>query len=481
MTRKRSTAIALLVLGAWMDSPTAQATGDDGNREPITLEEVLASVEAHHPVIHAARARAAGAGALQVAAEGAFDPTLELSGQANPLGYYGYARANAAISQYLGVMGASAFAGYRYGGATNSGGIPDYLGGVETLDAGEVRIGVAVPLLRDGLTDARRTAIERGRLAASAGDFDVVARVLRTQLSAADAYAKWVSAGEKLSIANALRDLAEERDQQIRARVAAGALAQIEAIENQRAVLERRQTVVSAQRAFERASLQLAMFLRDARGRPRLAAIEELPPASGMRIETPATSEVSAISRALEQRPDLQRARAIEQSAYRESELRDNQVLPRLDLSATGSADLGTGSANAVTRLSPPALEIGATFSIPLGLRDPTGRRDAARSEATALRFERELLEDQVTIEVRDALSALRAAVASVELASANADVAERVAAAERTRFEAGATTLLFVNLREAIAGAARASLADARAEHTVARVWVDLVDGDAR
>jgi outer membrane protein TolC len=54
--------------------------------------------------------------------------------------------------------------------------------------------------------------------------------------------------------------------------------------------------------------------------------------------------------------------------------------------------------------------------------------------------------------------------------------VAAAVAEAERARFEAGATTLLIVNLREATAAQAAASWVDARIDVEIARALVRAV-----
>lgn len=84
------------------------------------------------------------------------------------------------------------------------------------------------------------------------------------------------------------------------------------------------------------------------------------------------------------------------------------------------------------------------------------------------------LTRDKIVTEVRDSLSALHAADERVGLARSAADVARRLAQAELARFEHGATSLLFVNLREQTA--ADAELKEVKALVDYHRAVVNLL-----
>ena len=74
--------------------------------------------------------------------------------------------------------------------------------------------------------------------------------------------------------------------------------------------------------------------------------------------------------------------------------------------------------------------------------------------------------QDRVAVEVRDAVSAIEAALGTLELTRAELDAAQRLAEAERERFELGDSTLFVVNLRELSAADARLKVVGALAAY---------------
>lgn len=450
-----------------------------GGGPALRLDEVIASVDAHHPPLEALEARVRSAEGAHLAAEGGFDPTLSARGFLTVFGYYEYGRLDVSVTQATPLWGASFFAGWRIGRSVEiDRSFPEYYGQDETLDAGELRAGVTVPLLRDGWIDPRRATLWRAERATDAAEAELAARRLRVVYAATDAYLRWVAAGRKLEIALDLLRLAEDRDGQLAARAASGAIAPIEHLENRRAVLERRQAVVVAARALERTAIALGLYYRDEAGAPLTVAPDRYP-GLGEGITVAVPSEADAIELALAQRPELERFRALRESAEIARDLAENQILPRLDVTLSASTDLGTtADASLRSRLSPAVGEGLVTLTVPLLFREGVGRRDAARADLDAVAAEAELARDQVTLEVRDAYSALRAAEQALELAAESRDVAAAVAEAERARFEAGATTLLIVNLREAAAAQAAASWVNARIDVEVAQALVRAVTG---
>lgn len=449
-----------------------------GDAVPLGLDEVLAAVEAHHPALEILEARTDAAAGALLAAEGGFDPLLTARGSLSLFGYYEYGRADVLVTQPSPLYGASFFAGWRIGRGLDTGGIPEYYGYDETLDGGELRAGVTVPLLRDGWIDARRAGVTRAELGIEVAESELAARDLRVRFAASEGYWRWVAAGRRLAIAYSLLLLAEERDAQLAARVRAGALPPIEHLENRRAVLERRQALVSARRAVERTAIALSLYLRDDGGAPLVVGVERLPAALPDGTST-RLDEAASLALALERRPEIIRLRAARSAAEVSAELAENQILPRLDLTVSGSIDLGgTDDGTLRSQLAPPVGEGMVVLSFPLFLRESRGRAEAAHAEVRALTADLELASDTVSIEVRDALSAVRAAEDAVALATESAELSERVANAERTRFDAGATSLLVVNLREVAAAQASVVWVDALADLQVALALLRATTG---
>jgi outer membrane protein TolC len=242
-----------------------------------------------------------------------------------------------------------------------------------------------------------------------------------------------------------------------------------------RAILERRQALVAARRLLEQRALSLSIYLRDDDGAPLVVSPERVP-AALEGSSSASSSEAEDTARALDQRPELRRFAAQRRAAEVAVELADNQLSPRVDLSVLGSMDVGGPGVSDPERayeiqraLERPQLETMVTLQVPLQFRDARGRIEQSRAELAALDAELELARDQIAIEVRDARSAMRAAAENVVIAEESAYVARLVADAERLRFESGASSLLFVNLREAAAAAAAQAAIDARAELEIA------------
>ena len=80
------------------------------------------------------------------------------------------------------------------------------------------------------------------------------------------------------------------------------------------------------------------------------------------------------------------------------------------------------------------------------------------------MKWDGQLLEDRIGNEVKDVLSAINAARKRVELSRQQLQAAQQLEEGEQQRFELGATTLLFVNLREIAHGSAAVTVAEAQA-----------------
>jgi outer membrane protein TolC len=450
-----------------------------GEGRPLTLASVLASVEHHHPELEVARLSVRAAEGERLSAEGAFDLSLTAQGYAAPVGYYDWARADVRLEQPTALWGATFVAGYRVGRGRP---LPDYYGEHETLPGGEVRAGLVVPLLRGGPIDARRARSWRAEQAIVAEEEGMAARRLGMQREAAHAYFRWVAAGLRVRIASDLLALAQTRDAQVRARVDAGAIPPIEALENQRTIVARRQTLIAAIRGLERAAIALSLYVRRADGSPRVPAATEVPLdlVSESRAPDP-IDERRAIRRAWESRPELDRYRALVEQSRIELEHANNAILPRVDLALGTSVDLGdVDEPDEQARLGQPVVEGSILVSIPLQNRDARGRIERVSAELASKREEARLQRDQIAAEVRDALSAVNAARLARQNASRGAELADAVARAERTRFDLGDTQLFIVNLREQAAAEARAMEVDAWSDLEIALAAFRTATGDS-
>lgn len=438
-------AVLAAVLWAW---PLARAHAEGGS-DPLTLHEVLLAVDATHPDLEVADRLVDRADAERFAARGSWDPDVRVGTVWAPVGYYDNGQVDALVRQATPAWGLGFFAGYRLGWGT----YPVYRGGLQTLSRGEVRAGLDLPLWKDGPIDARRAEIRTTRLRSGAAACERRATRLRVAQRAARAYWRWVASGLEVRIQRNLLAVAETRDAGLRDQAALGSIPPIVVVDNERLVLDRRAKLVEAQQIFQRATLELSLFLRNAGKKPQRAGEGRLPQRIPDAVSVDLGSEEDDVAHALARRPEacrLDQERAAARVALR---LARNQRAPAIDARAFVARDLGSGPAE----LAPTELGAGLTVEMPLLLRRARGQYRAAQAEVRGLDAQLRGLRDRVAAEVRQARVDLDAARKQVVIARRQVEAARNLADAEREKLREGASDLVVVNLRElAAADAAR-------------------------
>jgi outer membrane protein TolC len=310
--------------------------------------------------------------------------------------------------------------------------------------------------------------LQQAELAQLIAGHDYDQALLEVRRVATHRYWDWLLAGQRLQTAERLLQIAEQRDSGIRQRVAAGDIPAFEALDNQRAILERRERKVAAQRILEQSAIQLSLYWRGADGEPRMPKPEQLP--SGFPVNEPQkllTFE-QALKTAQAQRPELQRLGVQSEQTQTELDFQQNQRAPGVDLSVMGAQDMGTGKSS----LNRDELYVGLNVDIPLQRRVASGRAQVASANLQRLKWERQLAENRIAADVQDVFSALNAARQRVALSGQQQQAAQQLEQGERERFELGESTVLFVNLREIAHG--DAALMAAEATNTLMKAHAD-------
>lgn len=425
-------------------------------RAPVlTLESVLEAAVRSFPVLLAAESRREAAAGERLAAEGGFDTTMKMRTNWSIAGLYENRNYDVSIEQPTGLWGTTFFGGWRRG----SGDYPIYEGKSVTADSGEFRAGFTVPLWRNGPIDRRRAGLAQAELGQLIADHDYDAALLDVQRLASLRYWDWVAAGRRLAIARSLLAVAEQRDLGLRARIEHGDAAAIEATDNRRAILERRERLVTAERLLEQSSILLSLYWRDVEGKPRLPEMGQLPDGFPEPDPRPPLDTENAIEQALHTRPELRKLEQQRKQAEIEREWARNQQAPGVDLSVMGARDLGYAGSKLANREE---FYAGLSIDLPLQRRVAQGRTQTASAQVQRIDTEYRLAADRIAAEVKDALSALRAAERRVGLARQQREAARQLEEGERARFDLGDSNLLFVNLRELAAGDAALSEAEA-------------------
>ncbi len=424
--------------------------------QPLTLEKVVNSAVQAFPTLLASEQRIAAAQGEYLSAEGGFDTVLKSQNRWSIAGLYENQNNDVSLEQPTALGGTTFFGGWRRG----VGDYPVYDGKNLTASDGEVRVGVNIPLWRNREIDRRRATLKQAELGQNISQHDYDQMLLDVQRQASHRYWDWVLAGQRLKIAEQLLSIAEQRDNGVRQRAAAGDIPKIEIMDNQRAIIERKERQIAALRFLEQTAIQLSLFWRSAQGEPLLPRKEQLP-ANFPLQEPKLLPAAAALEAAKQERPELKRLALQIEQLQTEQELQQNQAAPGIDLSVSAANDIGDNS-NKKDKPNRNELYVGVNIDIPLQRRVATGRAQVANANKQRLTWERNLLENRVAAEVKDVLSALTASQKRLTLSQQQQQVAQQLEEGERTRFALGDSTLLFVNLREIANGDAKMQIAEA-------------------
>lgn len=425
---------------------------------PLELSDVLASVTNQYPPLLAALIeRDIAVGRLK-SARGPFDFNAFAKLFGTPVGYYETGTGDIGFEQFTGIWGSTVFGGYRYTGGDR---LPDYYS-TRTEGAGEVRLGLEVPLLRDGSVDRRRAALLKARLDQKLANPVIARQQLDFVRAGSLAYFGWVAAGHRSWIASNLLQVAEARSVALTNQFQLGLIPRIVLTDNRRLVIARELSLVQAKRRFEAAALALSLFYRDPNDTPIVATMEVLPPNFPSIPPLDEEQVGLAIDVALNVRPELRRLQLSREKLEVDRRLARNQLLPSLNAGVTVSQDFGK---EIYSDLADFELKAGVELKVPLQRREAKGRLAEVDGLLEQLSTEERFAQDRIRTEIRDAYSAYLAAHEQTLQTRLNVELAVELLSAEEDRFRLGATDLLTLQLREQAAVEARILDVDAFAE----------------
>lgn len=417
------------------------------NKWPLALQEVLDAVEENYPLLRAIEQERALAGGRLLSSLGAFDLNLTASGNSQDPATYNNYRSNLGMNQLMPFGGIGTFAGYR----TGFGEFPTYYLDQKTADGGEFRAGVNIPLLRDKSIDRVRAGLQQAKIDTQIAEPLIERQRLDFQRAAARIYWNWVGAGQRLKIAEMLVKLAVERDAQLKAKADVGLTANIERVDNQQNIAFRNGLFVQSQRAFQQATIDLSLFLRDASGTPTLAGMERLPLFPNEIKQMKLDRFDAFVQKALDQRPEPQRLRLQRDRVTVDLRLAENQNMASMNATLAGAQDVGYGKSplSGPNGLDRSSLNAGLALQLPLQQREAKGKIVVANAQLAQLNQQLRHTEDLVRAEVQDTYSALERAFEFYQQAKKRVELAKLVANAEREQLLLGRSDVLRVTLRE--------------------------------
>lgn len=440
----------------------------------LKLSMVMTSTVRHHPMIQAQVQRQLAADASLLSTKGAFDPKIRSETLTRPESGYSGTYTSTVVEQPIQMFGGKVFAGHRMG----RGSFPVYEDYYNTNQDGEIGVGIEIPLLRDRAIDRRRADIAKARYGQTQAGANVALSRIEVTKSAALAYWRWVFAANKVRVYQDLLAVAEKRNRQISARVKRGDLPDFDRVDNDRAVEQRRATMLSAKRELQSASYQLALFYRDENGEPidtaGFLAPDNIAP---LKTNLDSLSLDDALAEALGKRPEFEYLTAQQAQNDVEITLANNQINPRLDVKLFGSDDIGPPRSKGAEAELKAAIQV----EIPLATRTQRGKRRRFQSEQNKIRLDKQFLREKIRVDIQDAMMALRITKQTVDVVTREVSAAQTVAKGERTRFELGDSNLIFVNLREQNAADAEVRRLAALFEVQKAEIFFRAVLGRAQ
>ncbi|MBM3738023.1 MAG: TolC family protein [Acidobacteria bacterium] len=430
--------------------------------QPLRLPDVLDSVSRAYPPLLAALQDINIADAELLSALGKFDLTLRSRVDTDQLGFYRNERVTAGFEQPTQWWGSSFYGGWRVG----DGSFAPYDGKLDTRSLGEWSGGLKLPLLRDRAIDSKRAAVRGAETGKALARLSIDQQKLVITQLATRRYWDWAAAGGRLQVAESLLAIAQNRDQFLREASAAGQIAAIEVLENGRALLQRRNAVVEAERGLQQAAIDLSLFYRDNLGSPVIVPRDRLP-ASFPQPDNVAAGQVERdAASAVTHRPEVQRLDAQERLLRIDERQARNERLPQVDFQMGFTAEGGQGA----VRRGPNELKAGIVFELPFQRRSATGKLLGTEAKIRQVEQRQRFTRDQIEAEVRDAASAVQAAYSRAELLRQEVTVTRQLEEAERARFELGEGTLFLVNLREQ--ATADALVREVAANADLQRAW---------
>jgi outer membrane protein TolC len=456
---------ALVLSITFVPFNAAAAEGDSAKglpAIPLSVDEIHAWIDRSHPLLKGAGTEKVMARGRMLKALGAFEPVL-----VNDTEIERFISKDKFGTQSVGfndtLLEARNPMGFRY-----SAGVRQAIGDAKIPDLSfgngqqQVILGGFFPLLKGLMVNPDNAELQRSELADPRADIRIAQTRQDLFLAAATQFWDWVAAVRYVEVQRRALKVAEDRFKQVEGRAKAGAVAPLDVVEANQEVQRRREVSIAAQRQVEQEQFKLSMFLWE-NNAPALPSLDRVPdfPAQ-MLSPTPDAVKAHKVQ-AKAERPEIREIGIEAKMNDIDLELAKNNLLPSLD-------------AEAAPARAPEKFVLGLGYRFGLELRIPIlqrrSRGEVLEAQGKADRFVmvQKFREQQVVVDVDNALSAIERAKERMEAAVQSLRLAKTLEEGERFRFGLGATSVLFVNLRERNSVDSEAQVIRAKADYQKAQ-----------
>lgn len=444
--------------------------------EPLTIGEVLARIELTHPLLRATGAERTKARAKLLKALAAWEPTFKNITEAERYNTWNLTT----TAQFLPHINNGGYNdtklevahpwGFRFQGGVRSGMgdrvnqnftaiIPDlqlFYPQQQLILAGSFE------LIRGFLINEEYAEFQQAELAGPQAEIKVAQKRQDLYLAGAVQYWDWQVAVRQAEMVKRALAVAEDRVAQVEGLAKGGRVAPLDLVEATQEVQRRREAAIAAQRNVEYEQYKLSLYLWE-NNEPVTPRPEWAPEFQG---ETPLPTEEEVAAYKVEAKEDRPEVRDLYIEAKKNNidlKLAKNKLLPKL----TAESGPTEGATDWIVGIG---YRAGLHFEMPLFQREARGKIMAAEVGQQQLMLKQQYTEQQVSFDVDNWLSAQVRARDRVAAATEALRLAKTLEEGERTRFNMGATTVLFVNLRERNVVESAYKLYRAQADYAVAR-----------
>ncbi len=459
-------------------SPTPASAADDLTMGkplppiPLSINEILAWIDRAHPLLKGAGTEKLAARGKMLKALGAFEPTLINDTEIERFIPSSGPQETRSVGFNDTLIEARHPWGFR-----GSAGIREVINGPARIpDLGfnngnnQWLVGGFFPLLRGLMVNPENAELQRSELADPRAEVKISQTRQDLFLAAATQFWDWVAMVKLADVQRRALAVADDRYKQVEGRAKAGAVAPLDVVEANQEVQRRREVAIAAQRAVEQEQYKLSMFLWENHvpTMPKLERAPDFPPLAVVpSAETVRADKVQAKM----DRPEIREIDIEAKVNNIDLELAKNNLLPSLDAEAAPARNpekfvLGLG------------YRFGVELRIPILQRRSRGEVLEAQAHADRLVLVQRYREQQVTVDVDNALSAIERAKERVAAAAESLRMAKTLEDGERFRFSMGATSVLFVNLRERNSVDSEIHLVRAKADYQKALAFYQWARG---
>ncbi len=311
---------------------------------------------------------------------------------------------------------------------------------------GDFGISLRQPLLRNFWIDTSRATIQINRRNLRISEEQLRQLIMDKLFEVERAYYNLIFARENVKVQATALELASQLLRENRKRVEVGALAPLDEKQAESEVASTRAALIDAERLLSEQQNILKGLITDKYAEWNAVNLE---PVENL-VAVPATSDVQeSWRRGLTQRGDLMELKYALERAGIVLKLRKNQLWPELDLVGSyGHNERGNGFNDILGDLPrgrSPRYSYGVILDIPLGNRSARARLKSAKADQEQSLVEYKRLEQQIMVQIDDAVKLIRSSFERVEATRAARAFAQEALAAEQKKLENGKSTSFFV------------------------------------